>query len=86
MRKRVINNDPPRSYPMKTKASITVTAIAHGEFHFAAIRIGETMPFAQGKVKAPNAKRARRFAAMKVEAKMPGFTPYVRGGGAAVSA
>lgn len=71
---------------MKTKASITVTAIAEGEFHFAAIRIGEGMPFAEGRVKAPNAKRARRFAAMKVGAKMPGFVPYIRGGGAAASA
>ena len=66
---------------MKTKASITVTAQAEGVFHFAAIRIGESMPFATGTVKATNAKRARRFAAMKVGAKMPGFVPYVRGGG-----
>lgn len=70
----------------KTKAAITLTAVAEGEFHFAAIRIGESMPFAQGRVKAPNVKRARRFAQMKVDAKMPGFTPYVRGGGAAASA
>ncbi len=66
---------------MKTKASITVTATAEGEFHFAAIRIGEAMPFASGKVKANNAKRAKRFARMKIEAKMPGFQEYVRGGG-----
>ena len=65
----------------KTKASITITCKSEGEFHFAAIRIGETMPFAQGHVKAPNAKRARRFAALKVNAKMPGMVPYVRGGG-----
>lgn len=51
-----------------------------GKFRFDVFAIGATdHPFVTVTVTAPNYKRARRLADMKVQARMPGGRPYIGG-------